>query len=197
LGNADIVAKIGKALYFLNLSTLQAIICLLLNKHKKIAFKSILDILQIKEAQIVNSHITPLIKSGLLLIDEKRHERIVDGNKELEVNITSMISINMNFFSKHQKIKFNLSKNNEKIITTHKPDAIETERRYLIEASIIRIMKNKKNCDHNDLTSEVIKSLSSSFVPSLLIIKQRIESLIERQYLKRSEKGYNIYIYTD
>ena len=34
LGNADVVAKLNKGLYFLNLSTLQTFICLVLNKQK-------------------------------------------------------------------------------------------------------------------------------------------------------------------
>jgi len=147
---------------------------------------------------VANSHISPLIKSGLLLLDDKKWEKKgQDIQNDLDLTMSSTVSINMNFYSKHTKIKYNLAKNNEKIITSHKPDAIEAERKYLIEASIIRIMKNKKSIEHNELTNEVIKSLNSSFLPHLLMIKQRIESLIERQYLKRSEKNYNFYIYTD
>ena len=198
LGNADVVAKLNKGLYFLNLSTLQTFICLVLNKQKKISYKLLLEVLNIKEATIANSHIYPLIKSGLLLLNENKWQSSKDdASKEFEIDSTAVISLNLNFYSKHQKIKFNLIKNNEKIIANHKPDAIVAERKYLIEASIIRFMKNKKMIDHNELTSEVIKSLSSSFVPNILLIKQRIESLIERQYMKRSEKSYNIYIYTD
>ena len=198
LGSADIVAKINKGIYFLNVSSLQAFICLLFNKQIKITYKCLIESLEIKEMNIANYHITPLIKSGLLLInDTKWQNNNEEYFKELDLNSNSVISVNLNYFSKNQKIKFNLSKNNEKIITSHKPDAVEAERKYLIEASIIRIMKNKKTIDHLELSNEIIKSLSSSFVPSILLIKQRIESLIERQYLKRSEKSYNSYFYTD
>ena len=75
------------------------------------------------------------------------------------------------------------------------PVAVEEDRRHLVEASIVRIMKARKALQHNDLIAEVTKQLSNRFNPSPQFIKKRIESLIEREYLERSETEHRIYNY--
>lgn len=75
------------------------------------------------------------------------------------------------------------------------PVAVEEDRRHLVEAAIVRIMKARKALNHNDLIAEVTKQLSIRFSPSPVFIKKRIESLIEREYLERSENEHRIYRY--
>ena len=75
------------------------------------------------------------------------------------------------------------------------PVAVEEDRRHLVEASIVRIMKARKALNHNDLIAEVTRQLSNRFHPSPHFIKKRIESLIEREYLERSESEHRVYMY--
>jgi len=75
------------------------------------------------------------------------------------------------------------------------PVAVEEDRRHLVEAAIVRIMKARKALNHNDLIAEVTKQLSIRFQPSPQFIKKRIESLIEREYLERSEREHRVYMY--
>jgi len=49
--------------------------------------------------------------------------------------------------------------------------------------------------EHSNLISEVTKQLSSRFFPSPVLIKKRIESLIEREYLSRTTDDRKIYTY--
>ncbi len=72
---------------------------------------------------------------------------------------------------------------------------IEDDRRHLIEATIVRVMKARKQCDHNSLTSEVMRILSAIFSPTALMIKQKIEGLIEKEYMVRDQNDRKIYIY--
>lgn len=65
-------------------------------------------------------------------------------------------------------------------------DKVDEERKHQIEAAIVRIMKDRKVMEHNILISEVTKQLSSRFMPSPVMIKKRIEALIDREYLERS-----------
>lgn len=59
----------------------------------------------------------------------------------------------------------------------------------------MRIMKARKQMDHNTLVTEVTKQLSARFMPNPLVVKKRIESLIEREYLERSKTDRKVYHY--
>ena len=56
-------------------------------------------------------------------------------------------------------------------------------------------MKSRKTMEHSNLISEVTKQLASRFMPNPLLIKKRIESLIEREYLERSKNDRKVYNY--
>ena len=45
------------------------------------------------------------------------------------------------------------------------------------------------------LNVKVVEQLNKRFQPSPLIIKKRIEGLIEREYMKRSDQDRKLYIY--
>lgn len=69
------------------------------------------------------------------------------------------------------------------------------DRRAVIDASIVRIMKARRHLDHQQLTAEVFKQLQSRFHPEPTEIKRRIENLIEREYLERDEEDGRFYKY--
>lgn len=75
------------------------------------------------------------------------------------------------------------------------PLPVEEDRRHLVEAALVRIMKARKALHHNDLIAEVTRQLSVRFNPSPQFIKKRIESLIEREYLERSTDDHRVYTY--
>ncbi|CAD6439243.1 ccf33876-f386-4ce7-a079-3fb624725bf4 [Sclerotinia trifoliorum] len=59
----------------------------------------------------------------------------------------------------------------------------------VMDTVIVRIMKARKECPHQQLVAEVISQLSQRFQPNINMMKRRIESLIEREYLERIEEA--------
>ena len=69
-------------------------------------------------------------------------------------------------------------------------------RRYQIEAAIVRMeMESRKEMEHNALIAEVTTQLTSRFLPHPNVIKKRIESLIERDFLERDKGNWRKYSY--
>ena len=73
--------------------------------------------------------------------------------------------------------------------------SLERAREFEIDASIIRIMKTKSPLDWNQLQIRVVEALTDRFLPEPKMIKRRIESLIQREFLKRDEKNFKLFYY--
>ena len=67
-------------------------------------------------------------------------------------------------------------------------------RAFRVEAAIVRILKARKVMKLSELMAEVVSQLAF-FKPSFRVIKQRIEALIVREYVKRDEEDANTFHY--
>jgi cullin 3 len=72
---------------------------------------------------------------------------------------------------------------------------VEEDRKPQIEAAIVRILKARRVLEHSNVVSEVITQLSPRFVPNPSVIKKRLESLIEREFLERDNTDRKLYRY--
>jgi len=57
----------------------------------------------------------------------------------------------------------------------------------------MKIMKTKKTLPHSELIAEVVKGVN--FPVEIPAIKERIENLIEKDYIKRSPSNPGVYEY--
>ncbi|KAK4992900.1 hypothetical protein LTR50_000806 [Elasticomyces elasticus] len=108
-----------------------------------------------------------------------------------DVKDTDKFFFNEGFMGKFHKVKIGIVSAGNRIENDR--ERVETEKKnndsrgYAIEAAVVRIMKQRKELSHQQLVTETITQLNSQFKPDVNMIKKRIESLIEREYLERIE----------
>ena len=176
LGDCEIIYNLNLKKYTLYMSPLQAMICFLFNKNKlrKVSFEEILNIFNIKSNQKIIDSIEPLINNKILIKEES--DKFI-----LNSNFTS----NQNKIIIKTNVEYNIKKNDE----SHN-QIIQNQRKFIIDSKIMTIMKSKKRLSHNELINSILLSLQNDFIPEILTIKNRIESLIERGYLSRKSDYY-------
>ncbi len=103
-----------------------------------------------------------------------------------------MFTYNEKFTDRMRRIKIPLPQIDDK----KKVEAdVDKDRRYAIDAAIVRTMKSRKVLPHQQLVLEVVQQLTKMFKPDFKIIKKRIEDLIARDYLERDKDNPNVFKY--
>ena len=133
--------------------------------------------------QAVFSLIFAKPKSRILMRDAKQKDQKTNINDE------TIVMFNKKFDGDKFKIIMGSSEVN---VIDKKEEArinkqIQEDRSFRLDAILVRIMKAKKQLNHNELMVEVKNEVGGSFevVPGL--VKKRIENLINREFLKRIE----------
>ena len=105
-----------------------------------------------------------------------------------------VFQVNKKFSSNLKRIKIpNILKKATKEERDKVVEGVSRDRLYLIDAVLVRIMKARKTILHQQLIPQVLEQVKVPAQPS--DIKQRIESLIEREYMERDEKDRTRYNY--
>lgn len=106
-----------------------------------------------------------------------------------DVKPSDRFSFNESFQGKFVKIKVGVVSGGNKVESDRERRETEKKnddsRQFCIEAAVVRIMKQRKELSHQQLISETLGQLATQFKPEVNMIKKRIESLIEREYLER------------
>lgn len=188
LGYADIRATLGEnnQKYELQASTYQMCILLMFNTQHVISYQQMLQSTQIPEIEL-KCNLIPLL--GMKLLNKNPNVK--------EFQPSDTFALNLSF--KHNLFKIRLpiahakeTKINEKSDVIEK---VDEDRRHMVEATIVKVMKTRRRLDHNSLITETTKILSQKFNPDPTMIKKRIESLIEREYMERDADDRRYYKY--
>ena len=110
---------------------------------------------------------------------------------------TDEFTYNEFFTSKLNRVKIPMvtSKTDTEPETRATREKVSEDRRYEIEASIVRVMKARKRLQINQLITEVTEQLQRRFPPNPSQIKSRVETLLEREYLKRDDNDQRVFHY--
>ncbi|KAL1522667.1 hypothetical protein AB1Y20_017645 [Prymnesium parvum] len=188
MGNADLKAKFSTRKHEINVSTYQMCILLLFNTTDTMSYEDIVNATSIPVADL---------KRALQSLACAKFKVLNKEPKGRDVDDTDSFSFNADFTCKQLRFKVatvsaQKETETEKQETRHK---VDEDRKPQIEAAIVRIMKSRKEMEHNALISEVTTQLTARFVPHPNFIKKRIESLIEREFLERDASNWRKYKY--
>ncbi|XP_006459375.1 hypothetical protein AGABI2DRAFT_218523 [Agaricus bisporus var. bisporus H97] len=188
-GHADVHTQFRKGSHDLNVSTYALIILLLFQDLGDD------DFLTYPEIQAATAIVDHELKRQLQSLACGKYKILKKHPHGKEVNDDDSFSFNNDFESPLTKIKIatvsSKIESKEERKETH--DRIEEERKHILDACIVRIMKDRKHLTHTDLVNETVKQMAGRFTPEPILIKRRIENLIEKEYLERcaDRKSYN------
>ena len=173
LGICEISFKADR-IYILVVNTYQAIVLLLFNDE----FTESLNIDQIIQTsglpvEDVNRCLESLCKSKIIIEVEKQY------------------SINNNFKSKFLKLKIPYVISNDKKQIT---ESVNVNRKYEIEAVIVRIMKSRKELTYQNLMIEIGSAIQLKGL-DIRTIKSRIDDLISREFIERDRENSSLLKY--
>ena len=110
---------------------------------------------------------------------------------------TDVYTLNPGVRSQLYRIKLPVAsvKENKAAEKAEVAEKVDEDRRHMVEATIVKVMKTRRKLEHNALIAEATKILSLKFSPDPTMIKKRIESLIEREYMERDAEDRRFYKY--
>jgi len=190
LGQATVSAKINNRRHDLIVNTYQALILLLFNQDDDLDIQAIQQAIGQNDANLTKKLIQTLWCAKYKILTKATKPGQDHDPTDKSIADDDKFNVNHQFSCAHRKIKIPPPSSEE----THNKERVEEDRSIAIEAAIVRIMKARKQLTHQQLVSEVLTQLAF-FKPNPKVIKQRIEHLIEREYLERDAQQASFYRY--
>ncbi|KAI0367469.1 Cullin-4B [Pilatotrama ljubarskyi] len=187
LGTATLKARFKAGEKELSVSLYQAAILLLFNEETTISYGDIKAQTGLEDAELQRT-----LQS--LACGKKRVLRKHPLGKD--VNATDVFHFNGEFTDARYQVHINSIQAKETPEETKRTQSsIEADRKHALDAAIVRVMKGKKELSYEQLKTATIEAVKKHFVPEVGMIKQRIQGLVEQEYLRRDEEDMNKYIY--
>ncbi|KAF3329197.1 cullin-3A-like protein [Carex littledalei] len=190
MGTADMKATFGKGQkHELNVSTYQMCVLMLFNSADGLTYR------EIEQATEIPALDLKRCLQSLACVKGKNILRKEPMSKDISEE--DVFHFNDKFTSKFVKVKIGtvVAQKESEPEKQETRQRVEEDRKPQIEAAIVRIMKSRRVLDHNSIVAEVTKQLQSRFLPNPVVIKKRIESLIEREFLERDKADRKLYRY--
>ncbi|KAJ8497996.1 hypothetical protein OPV22_008548 [Ensete ventricosum] len=183
LGTCNIIGKFESKTIELIVTTYQAAALLLFNASDRLSYSEIMTQLNLTDDDVIRL-LHSLSCAKYKILNKEPNTKSISSNDVFEFN--------SKFTDKMRRIKIPLPPVDEKKKVI---EDVDKDRRYAIDASIVRIMKSRKVLGHQQLVMECVEQLGRMFKPDFKAIKKRIEDLITRDYLERDKDNPNLFRY--
>ncbi|WOH08422.1 hypothetical protein DCAR_0727862 [Daucus carota subsp. sativus] len=183
LGTCNINGKFDPKTIELIVTTYQASALLLFNASDRLSYQEIMSQLNLSDDDVVR-----LLHS----LSCAKYKILTKEPNNKTISPTDYFEFNSKFTDKMRRIKIPLPPVDEKKKVI---EDVDKDRRYAIDASIVRIMKSRKVLGYQQLVMECVEQLGRMFKPDVKAIKKRIEDLITRDYLERDRDNANLFRY--
>ncbi|KAJ7871886.1 Cullin [Mycena olivaceomarginata] len=164
--------------YILMTSAYQAAVLLQYNRNDTLSLQELQEATKIS-VEILGQVLALLVKAKVLVNDEKDQYDLNPGFK------SKKIRVNLNL-----PIKAEVKAESSDVLK-----AVDEDRKYVIQATIVRIMKARKTMKNQALIQEVISQISQRFAPKIPDIKKAIETLLEKEYMERVDGSKDTFAY--
>lgn len=181
-------------------STHQLCVLMMFNQTDEVTWGQMLDNIIPKPAEADKKEDAAggedAIKAAVVSMMSKKYPLLVKEPKGREFNRSNKFRLNVRYVSPKRRLTIPMP--TAKISEAEKTAVLETvveDRRHAIEAAIVRVMKQRKTLEHQMLIMEVSKLCNPVFKPEPRAVKNRIEELINREFLAREEGSTSMYKY--
>jgi cullin 3 len=201
-GSAELKFFTNSEFFILSCTVLQAIILDLFNHSDRLSLDFI--------CKSLNTSIEEIRRHLLSLHVNTKCQILINDSPAASTDAESILQVNLAFQAKSKHVKVPLIvddsvSSNDLLDMPNREETLDTasgleqvvmeDRKHLIEAAIVRIMKTKRQLDQNGIVVELAKIFENRFTPSINMIKDRVENLVDREFIARDNENVKLFYY--
>ncbi|KAH9373451.1 hypothetical protein HPB48_009496 [Haemaphysalis longicornis] len=188
MSTGELTTKCFKSSYTLQASSLQMAVLLQYNFALSFTAQQLQESTGL-EMSALQSVLRTLLKCKLL-VSSKQTEA------DCELLPDAVLSLSEDYSNNKLCVNINVPLESEhKIVQEATYTRVDHDRNAAIQASIVRIMKERKTLQQQELITEVSRRLCSMFQPSVAIIRDCIDILVRKEYIEKVEGEQDAYNY--
>ncbi len=182
--------------YELIASVYQGVILLLYNEAPVFTYEELANATALPPTELLNS-VRGLLIARLLVIPGQEKMGAAQA-RAISLAGKEQLRLNEGFTSKLVRARLPVPGEGQMLVRggqSEEERTLRKQRETFIDTTIVKIMKSRRKVEHNEIITDTIRMLEGRFRADPVMIKDRIEWLIEADYLERSEKNRNVYVY--
>lgn len=170
--------------FFITCSMYQGTILYLMDakENKTISIDELMEKTNLSFTSLLLS-LEPLVKIGLIIKNDRNYTINTEFDNEINKGRVKIILRDAISIEKQSKIE------------KEDKEAIKLNKDIFIDAVIVRKMKSSKTVNYEDLTGFVFLQTKGRYTITNDDIKRRIETLVDREYIRRDDENRNLFHY--